>query len=89
MVIVKRKIILSKVPMISALCHPKVRSLEAGLIEIFNAAIDIANPSTSVARWAVSVNMAIELAIYPPIHWQTIKKEDTMQTQMSLFIAVS
>lgn len=62
-VIVSKKIMLKRVPMISALCQPKVRSLEAGLIEILRAAIDMANPRTSVAKCAVSVKMAIELAM--------------------------
>jgi hypothetical protein len=38
------------VPIISALCHPYVSSLEAGFMDIFNATIDIANPIKSEAR---------------------------------------
>lgn len=49
-VIASRKITLIIVPIISALCHPYVSSLEAGFIEIFNATIDIANPIKSEAR---------------------------------------
>jgi hypothetical protein len=67
-VMVNKKMMLRRVPMISALCHPNVRSLDAGLIDIFNAAIDIANPRTSVAKCAVSVKIAMELARYPPMH---------------------
>lgn len=50
-----KKMTLIIVPMISALCHPYVNSLEAGFIVIFKATIDIANPIKSEARWAVSV----------------------------------
>lgn len=54
--------ILLSVPMISALYHPKVSSLEAGLMDMFRAVIDIANPIISDAKCAVSVNIAIEFA---------------------------
>ena len=67
-VIVSKNMTLERVPMISALCHPKVSSLDAGLSDTFNAYIDITNPSMSVARCAVSVKIAIEFAIQPPIH---------------------
>ena len=65
---VSKKMILLIVPIISALCHPKVSSFEAGLIDIFIATIDIMKPIISEARCAVSVKIAIELARYPPIH---------------------
>jgi hypothetical protein len=65
---VRRKIILVIVPMISALCHPKVSSLDAGLNDIFMATMDIMKPTISEAKCAVSVKIAIEFARYPPMH---------------------
>jgi len=47
---VSKKIILHMVPIISALCHPKVSSFDAGLIDIFIATIDIMNPIISEAK---------------------------------------
>jgi len=55
MVKVNKKTILISVPRISALCHPKVSSLDAGLIATFKAIIDMANPIMSEARCAESV----------------------------------
>lgn len=65
---VSKKIILAIVPITSALCHPKVRFIEDGLIDIFIATIDIMKPIISDAKCAVSVKIAIELAKYPPMH---------------------
>jgi len=65
---VSKKIIETIVPMISALCQPKVSSLDAGLMDIFMATIDIMKPTMSEARCAVSVKIAIEFARYPPMH---------------------
>lgn len=76
--------ILTIVPIISALCQPNVSSLEAGLIDIFMATIDIINPTISDAKWAVSVKIAIELARYPPIHYAIIKKIETNDTSFNL-----
>lgn len=56
------------VPMISALCHPKVSSFDAGFIDILIANMDIMKPIISEPKWAVSVKIAIELAKYPPMH---------------------
>ena len=86
MVRVSKKMIEAIVPMISALCHPKVRSLDAGLRVILRAAIDILNPMTSEARCAVSVKMAIEFARYPPINCAIMKKRDTKDTSFNFFI---
>jgi len=47
MVNVSKKIIEHIVPIISALCHPKVSSFEAGFIDIFMATMDIMNPIIS------------------------------------------
>ena len=55
MVKVNKKIILISVPIISALCHPKVSSLDDGLIAIFKANIEMANPIISEAKCAESV----------------------------------
>jgi hypothetical protein len=63
-----RKMQLIKVPIISALYHPKVYSLEAPLIVNFKAIIDMKKPIISEARCAVSVNIATEFARYPPMH---------------------
>lgn len=60
--------ILAIVPIISALFHPKVSSLDLGLIAIFIATIEIMKPIISEAKCAVSVKIAIELARYPPMH---------------------
>jgi len=68
MVNVSKKIILTIVPMISALCHPNVSSLLFGLIDIFIAIMDIMKPTISEAKCAVSAKIAIEFARYPPIH---------------------
>lgn len=65
---VSKKIIEHIVPIISALCHPNVSSLEAGLKDIFIATMDIMNPIISDAKCAVSVKIAIEFARYPPMH---------------------
>ena len=70
--------------MISALCHPKVSSLEAGLMDIFIATIDIMKPTISEPRCAVSVKIAIEFARYPPIHYAMMKKIDTDDTNFNL-----
>ena len=72
--------------MISALCHPKVSSLEAGLIDIFIAIIDIMNPTISDVKCAVSVKIAIELARYPPMHYATMKNVETNDTNFNLYI---
>jgi hypothetical protein len=47
MVRVSKKIIEHMVPMISALCHPKVSSFDAGFIDILIANIDIMKPIIS------------------------------------------
>ena len=52
---VSKKIILQRVPRISALCHPKVSSLEAGRIDILRAAIEMPKLIMSEARCAESV----------------------------------
>jgi hypothetical protein len=57
---VNKKIIEHIVPIISALCHPKVSSFDAGLKVIFKAKIDILNPTKSDAKWAVSAKIAME-----------------------------
>jgi len=56
------------VPIISALYHPQVCPLDAGLMVILRATIDIIKPIISEAKCAVSVKMAIEFAKYPPMH---------------------
>lgn len=86
---VTMNITLTSVPMISALCHPKVNSFDASLRDIFIAAIEIIKPTTSVAKCAVSVNMAIELAKYPPMHYKTIKTLETHVTHTNLLNALS
>lgn len=43
-------------------------------------------PSMSEARCAESVKMAIDPAIYPPISCAVMKKTETIETVMSLFI---
>ena len=68
MVKVNKNMILTIVPIISALCHPNVSSFEAGLIDIFIATIDIIKPTISDAKCAVSVKIAMEFANQPPIH---------------------
>ena len=76
------------VPMISALCHPKVSSFDAGLNESLRAIIDIPNPIISEDKWAVSVKMAILLAKYPPTSWTAMKKMETKDTSFSFFMAM-
>lgn len=67
MVMATKNVTLMRVPMISALAHPKViLPLEPYLL-ILSERIDIPNPSMSEPRCAVSVKMAIELARYPPV----------------------
>jgi len=83
---VNKKMILNKVPRISALCHPKVSSLEDDLIANFRAPIEMANPTISEVRCAVSVKIAIELAKYPPTNYAAIKNIDTNETNFNLLI---
>ena len=83
---VNKKMILNKVPRISALCHPKVNSLDDSLIANLRAAIDMANPIISELRCAVSVKIAIELAKYPPTNYAAMKNMDTNETHFSFFI---
>ena len=75
--------------MTSALCHPKVNSLEAGLIDIFIATINIINPIISEPKCAVSVKIAIEFARYPPMHYAIMKKIDTKDTNFNFAIDAS
>jgi len=49
--------------------------------------IEIANPTRSEAKWAVSVKMAIEFDIIPPVICTAIKKHETKETIISFFIA--
>ena len=49
-VIVRRKMTEAIVPMISALCHPKVSSFDASLKVILSAIMEIPNPTTSDAK---------------------------------------
>lgn len=84
---VTKKETLISVPRISALCHPKVSSWEAGLILILSAIMDILKPIMSEARCAVSVKIAIELARYPPVIWAAIKNIETNETIFSFLIA--
>ena len=44
-------------------------------------------PSMSDARWAESVKMAMEPAIYPPISYAVMKKTETNDTIHSFLIA--
>lgn len=81
------KIIDTKVPTISDLCHPYESSLFAGLAAHLRDIIEMKKPRISDARWAESVKIAIDLAIYPPISCITIKKPETKQAIRSFFIA--
>ena len=83
---VNKKMILKRVPRISALCHPKVNSLDDSLIAILRAPIEMANPIISELRCAVSVKIAIELARYPPTNYAAMKNMDTNDTHFNLLI---
>jgi hypothetical protein len=83
---VNKKMILNKVPRISALCHPNVSSLDADLIANLSAAIDMANPTISEVRCAVSVKIAMELARYPPTNYAAMKNIDTNDTHFNFDI---
>jgi len=89
MVRVSKKIIEHMVPMISALCHPKVSSFDAGFIDILIANMDIMKPIMSEPKCAVSVKIAIEFAKYPPMHYAMIKKIDTNDTNFNLAMDAS
>ena len=57
----------TKVPMISALCHPYVRAVVDPLYASVSALMEMPNPSMSDARCAESAKIAIDPAKYPPI----------------------
>ena len=63
-------------------------SFDAGLRLIFKASIDIANPIKSEAKCAVSVKIAIELEIYPPISYTIIKNTETQVASLSCLMAL-
>lgn len=75
------------VPIISALWKPKECFESAFFYAMFNAAIDIAKPIRSEARWAESVRIATEPAIYPPISYATMKNKDTKEARYNCFCA--
>ena len=51
----------------SALYHPKLIDLVAGLVASHRLNNDIMKDAKSVKRWAASVAIAKLLAIYPPV----------------------
>lgn len=59
----------------------------AGRYDIVNDIIEIAKPTKSDARWAVSVKMAIELDKIPPIIYAIMKNTETVATNVSLRMA--
>ena len=85
-VIVRRNITLRSVPIISARCKPKVYFIVAGPSVILRATIEKPKPIISEARWAVSVNMAIELAKIPPVSYAAMKNTDTNATIFNFLI---
>ena len=48
--------------------------------------IEIPKPTRSEARWAVSVKIAMEFDIIPPVIWTAMKKTETKETINSLRI---
>ena len=85
-VIVIRKNTLIRVPIISARCIPKVYFIVAGLRVILSAVMENANPIISDARCAVSVKIAIEFAIIPPVSYAAMKKTETKATHLNFAI---
>ena len=59
--------ILTNVPRISALWYPNDFIFDAGLYASVSETIEIANPTTSDSKWAVSVNIAIDPDKMPPV----------------------
>ena len=82
------KIILTRVPRISDLCHPYESSRSADFCAHLSDNIEIAKPIISDARWAESVKMAIDFARYPPTTWTIMKKNETKHAISNFFIAV-
>lgn len=80
-------IILTRVPTTSARWYPNDKTLVAGLWAIVNDTIDIAKPTKSEARCAVSVKIAIELDRIPPMIYAIMKNTDTNETSISFFRA--
>lgn len=62
-----KNIILPSVPTTSALWYPKDNDFDAGLYAMVSEIIDIANPTKSEAKWAVSVNIAMDPDKIPPV----------------------
>jgi hypothetical protein len=59
--------LLFKIDNTSALYHPKLIDLVAGLVASHRLNKEIMKDAKSVKRWAASVAIAKLLAIYPPV----------------------
>lgn len=83
------KITLAKAPITSALEYPKDKVLLAYLLASHNENIEMKNPETSENKWAASVIIAKDYAIYPPTNSMAINKTHTILANINFLISLS